>query len=60
MCICQRKVTHTLVHPEDRGEGFFGVIQGSVTIIKDTNTIPQLRVILQIFYKTRSDEDGFN
>jgi len=37
----------TLVHPEDRSKGLFGMIQRSVTIVEDTNAIPQLGVILQ-------------
>ena len=39
--------THTFVHPENRSKSFFGMIQGSVAIIEDTDTVPQLRIILE-------------
>lgn len=39
--------TRTLVHPEDRGKGFLCVIQGSISIVEDANTVPQLRIILR-------------
>ena len=52
--------THTLVHPEDRSKGFLGMIQGSVTIIENTDTVPQLWIILgrEIFRKVRGGKDS--
>ena len=44
--ICPTEEKHTLVHPEDRGEGFFGMIQGPVAIVKNTDAIPQFGIIL--------------
>lgn len=29
-------------HAHDLGEGFFGVVEGSITVVKDTNAVPQL------------------
>jgi hypothetical protein len=45
-CIDPEKDAHTLVHSEDRSEGLFGVIQRSVTIVQNTNAVPQLGIIL--------------
>ena len=51
--------TLTLVHPEDRSKGFLGMIQGSVTIVQNTDTVPQLGIILgrEIFRKVKGGKD---
>jgi hypothetical protein len=37
----------TTIHPEDRREGFFGMIEGTIPIIENSNSIPEFRVLLR-------------
>ena len=41
-----RNEVRTFVHSEDGGEGFLGMIQGAVSVVKDADAIPQFWVLL--------------
>lgn len=59
--ICPGKDTCTLIHPEDRSKGLFGMIQGSITVVENTDAIPQLGIILRgVAREVRGGEGGFN
>lgn len=38
----------TRIHLEHTGEGFFGMLERAVSIVQDTNAIPQFRLLLPI------------
>lgn len=45
----------TFVHLEDRSKRFFGVVQGAVPVIKDTDTVPQLGILLSVDMRTEEE-----
>ena len=36
------------LHSHDLGKGFFGVLQGAITIVEYTDTVPELRFLRRI------------
>lgn len=43
----------TSIHPQNRREGFFGVVERAISVVKNTYAVPKFRVLLQNKYKQR-------
>ena len=41
------KSRRTLVHAEDRGEGFLGMVERAVAVVENADAVPELRVLLR-------------
>jgi len=42
----RRRGKFTFVHAKDRGEGLLGMIERTISVVENSNTIPELRIIL--------------
>lgn len=41
------EVRQTFTHTKNRGESLFGMVEGTISIIQDTDTIPKFGILLQ-------------